>query len=106
MLSMHGMDVQYGDESLERLVFDPRFGGKLPPEVVTRYRRVIAFIRRAADERDLRAWPALHFEKLKVRMAGQYSMRLNRQWRVLADIEGTAGNKNVVIRKIENHYSD
>lgn len=106
MLHMYGMDVQYDNENLERLVFDPKFGGRLPPEVVTRYRKVVAFIRRATDERDLRAWPALHFEKLKVRMAGQYSMRLNRQWRLLADIEGTAGSKKVVIRKIENHYSD
>jgi plasmid maintenance system killer protein len=43
---------------------------------------------------------------LKEIMDGEYSMRLNRQWRLLADLEGTAPNKIVVLRKIDNHYSN
>lgn len=100
------MEVRFSDADLDRLESDPRFTANLPPEVVTRYRKVLNFIRHAMDERDLRAWPALHFEKLKQTMDGDYSMRLNRQWRLLADIEGTAPNKIVIVRKIENHYSD
>ncbi len=100
------MDVRFGDDDLDRLETDARFTAKLPPEVVTRYRKVLHFIRQAVDERELRAWPALHFEKLEEPMEGDYSMRLNRQWRVLADLEGTAPKKVVVIQKIDNHYSD
>lgn len=100
-----GMEVRFGDSDLDRLESDARFTANLPPEVVTRYRKVLNFIRNAVDERDLRGWPALHFEKLKEPMDGDYSMRLNLQWRLLADLEGTAPNKVVVLQKIENHYS-
>lgn len=100
------MEIRFGDDDLDRLESDARFSANLPPEVVTRYRKVLNFIRQATDERDLRAWPALHFEKLKEPMDGDYSMRLNRQWRILADLEGTAPNKIVIVRKIENHYGD
>jgi len=96
------MDVRFGDNDLERLVFDPRFSGRLPPEVVTRYRKVVAFLRRAKDEQDVRAWPGLRFEKLKEDLAGEYSMRLNRQWRLLADLEGST---TIILQKIDNHYS-
>lgn len=100
------MEVRFGDDDLDRLEFDPRFTANLPPEVVTRYRKVLYFIRQATDERELRAWPALRFEKLKEAKDGEYSMRLNRQWRLLADLEGSAPNKIVVLRKIDNHYGD
>ena len=100
------MEVRFGDDDLDRLESEARFTANLPPEVVTRYRKVLSFIRQAMDERDLRAWPALHFEKLKKPMEGDYSMRLNRQWRILADLEGIAPTKIVVVRKIENHYGD
>ena len=100
------MEVRFGDDDLDRLESDPRFTANLPAEVVTRYRKVLYFIRQATDERELRAWPALHFEKLTEAMDGEYAMRLNRQWRLLADLEGTAPNKIVVLRKIDNHYSD
>ena len=79
------MEVRFGDDDLDRLESEARFTASLPPEVVTRYRKVLSFIRQAMDERDLRAWPALHFEKLKKPMEGDYSMRLNRQWRILAE---------------------
>ena len=100
------MEVRFGDADLDRLESDARYTANFPPEVVTRYRKVVGFIRQATDERDLRAWPALHFEKLTERMDGDYSMRLNRQWRLLADLEGTAPNKIVILQKIDNHYSD
>jgi proteic killer suppression protein len=100
------MEVRFGDDDLDRLESDPRFTANLPPEVVTRYRKVLNFIRHAMDERDLRAWPALRFEKLKERMDGAYSMRLNLQWRLLVDLEGTAPNKIVVVQKIDNHYGE
>jgi len=100
------MEVRFGDDDLWRLETDPRFTAHLPPEVVTPYRRVLHFLRQAVDERDLRAWPALHFEKLEHPMEGEYSMRLNRQWRLLADMEGSAPKKVIILQKIENHYED
>ena len=100
------MEVCFGDDALDRLEVDPKFTARLPAEVVKAYRKVLNFIRQAADERDLRSWKALHFEKLEADKEGQYSLRLNRQWRLVVEFEGQSPTKTVVIRKIEKYHKD
>lgn len=97
-----GMEVRFEDADLDRLETDARFTARKPPEVVTAYRKVLHYIRQAIDERDLRAWPSLHFEKYE----DFHSLRLNRQWRMVIDIEGEAPRKTIVIKKVENYHKD
>lgn len=101
-----GMEVRFGNDDLDRLEADARFTAHLPPEVVKAYRKVLNYIRQAVDERDFRAWPALHFEKLEADMEGLHSLRLNRQWRIVIELEGSAPNKVIIIRKVDNYHSD
>jgi len=101
-----GMEVRFEDDDLDRLETDPHFTARLPPEVVKAYRKVLNYIRQAVDERDFRAWPALHFEKLGAAMKGQHSLRLNRQWRLIIVLEGTAPKKRIVVRRVENYHGD
>lgn len=98
------MDVQFEDADLERLEADVRFDRGLPREVVKKFRMRLQFLRQAEDERDLYAMKSLHFEALKGKRAGQRSLRLNDQWRLIVRIEGTAPEKSIVILSIEDYH--
>jgi len=100
------MDVRFADDDLDRLETDPKFTARLPAEIVKAYRKVLNYIRQAADERDLRNWSSLHFEKLEADREGQHSLRLNRQWRLVVELEGLAPQKVVVICAVENYHND
>ncbi len=52
----------------------------------------------AGSLNDLRALPSNHLEALKDDRAGQFSIRINKQWRLCFEWpEGTAGPSNVEI---------
>ena len=54
----------------------------LPLDVQTVGRRKLRMINSARDQRDLRSPPGNRLELLKGDRAGQYSVRINRQWGV------------------------
>lgn len=97
------MDVRFRDETLECLELDPQATGGHSEAVVTAFRKRVQFIRAAKDERDFYAWRSLHFEKLKGDRTHQYSMRLNKQWRLILELEDTAP-KTVIIVNIEDYH--
>ena len=47
---------------------------------------------------------SLHFEKLKGDRTHQHSMRLNKQWRLIIELEGVAPNKLVAVISIEDYH--
>ena len=57
-------------------------------------------IRAATDERVLRAWKSLHFEKI----GDEHSIRLNGQWRLMLDFEGEGVNKTVIVLGIKDYH--
>lgn len=93
------MEIAYDDESLERLETDPTYTAGFGDAIVKAFRKRIQQIRAAIDERTFYALRSLNFEKLKGNREGQYSMRLNDQWRLIVKLEGTAPSK--VIRVVE-----
>jgi len=64
----------------------------------------VNFIRQAQDERDLRAWASLHFEKLKGARSHQHSIKLNDQWRLILEFEGEAPSKTLALVAIEDYH--
>jgi proteic killer suppression protein len=86
------MEVSFADEDLDRLEVDVAFSGGFGSEVVRGYRKALWAIRAAADIRDLYRG-GLRCEKLSGDRAGQFSVRLNKQWRlifvVVTDAQGT-----------------
>jgi toxin HigB-1 len=72
------MDVDFKDESSDRLETDPSFSAGFGDVVVKAYRKRIQQIRAANDERTFYALKSLHFEKLHGDREG-HSMRLNDQ---------------------------
>ena len=62
------------------------------------------FVRSAKDERDFRSMRSMHFEELKGKRRGEYSLRLNDQFRLVMTLEGRGPTKKVRITGIEDYH--
>ena len=60
-------------------------------------------LRAIADERDLYRNKGMHFEKYQA-VPSQHSIRLNKQYRLIVELEGDAPNKTVVIVKVTDYH--
>src|SRR6266581_8859912 len=99
------MEVRFDDDDdLDRLETDPAFTGGRPPAVVKAFRKVMQFIRAAADERDFFAMRSLHFEKLKGARDHQRSVRLNDQWRLVLEIIHGQPKNRIRVCGIEDYH--
>lgn len=64
------------------IIFDRRFSKKLPNNIHRVALRKLVMLHHAVTINDLRSPPANHLEALKGKRKGQYSIRINQQWRV------------------------
>jgi len=64
-------------------IFLCQLSKKLPLEIQRTDRRKLIYLDDAEDLQDLRAPPGNMLEKLKGDRAGQYSIRINDQWRII-----------------------
>lgn len=64
------------------LIFQGRFSTKLPHDIQRTARRKLLYLHDAEDLRDLLAPPGNRLEKLSGDRQGQYSIRINDQWRI------------------------
>ena len=63
-------------------VWEGRRSRKLPPDIQAVALRKLMMLNRARTLQDLRVPPANRLEPLKAKRAGQWSIRINRQWRI------------------------
>lgn len=98
------MDVVFQDELLQQVEIDPNTDCGHGEAVTNGFRKRMQSIRAALDERDFYAQKSLRFEKLKGQRDHQRSMRINDQWRLIVEIEGTAPKKTVRIVGIEDYH--
>jgi len=63
-------------------IFQGKTSNKLPKDIQRTARRKLLYLDDAEDLRDLLAPPGNRLEKLKGDRAGQYSIRINDQWRI------------------------
>jgi toxin HigB-1 len=101
------MDVEFSDKDLDRLEIDGQFTANLSQALVKAYRKKIQAIRAASDERDFYKQRSFNFEELQGKRKGQYSIRLNDQYRlVFKFLTGNPepGVKTVVIMCIEDYH--
>lgn len=98
------MDVRFADDRLQELEADPSSAAGFGQDVVRSYRKKLQFIRAAMDEREFYAMKSLHFEKLQGKRSHQRSVRLNKQWRLVIELEETQARKVVVIVSIEDYH--
>ncbi|MGD0752276.1 MAG: type II toxin-antitoxin system RelE/ParE family toxin [Anaerolineales bacterium] len=73
---------------------------KLPKEIQRTARRKLIYLDDAEDLQDLFAPPGNRLEKLKGTKSGQYSIRINDQWRICFD---WVGNKARNVEIVDYH---
>jgi addiction module HigA family antidote len=74
------------DETVK--VFHRQFSRKLPLDIQTVALRKLRMLNNAYTMADLRVPPANHLEKLTGNRTGQYSIRINQQWRICFEWRG------------------
>lgn len=70
-------------------LFDGRFSRRIPTELQRTAARKLEMLDAATSMQALLAPPSNRLEKLKGDRAGEYSIRINRQWRVCFRWSGT-----------------
>jgi toxin HigB-1 len=98
------MEAEFDDPDLKKLWADPKHNAGYAQPLVKSYRKKVQAIIAAKDERDLYQMKSLHFEKLKGDRAGQHSMRLNDQWRLIVELRGEGRNKRVGVVEIVDYH--
>lgn len=98
------MEVRFHDASLDRLETEPDFTAGFDQAIVRAFRLRMQIIRAATDERAFYALKSLHFEKLNGARSHQHSVRLNKQWRLILEFDGSGSTKVVCIIAIEDYH--
>ena len=96
------MKVRYADSQTELIETDQAHRLRLPVVVIKMARRRIRVLRQCRDERDIRAIPSFHYEKLSGERDGQKSIRINDQWRIILHVDRECDPIEI---EISNHYS-
>ena len=77
------MIVGFRDRWLEEFFIRDLLSRNIPPDLEARLFRKLQLLDDANCDADLRIPPSNHFEKLRGNLAGQYSIRVNDQWRLI-----------------------
>lgn len=99
------MRLYYATKHLDRLASDKTYRPKgVHPDVVRAYRKTVGLVAAATTRHDLRAMKALRLEKLKGDRRGQYSMRVNDQWRIIASFEAEDGEWTITLLELIDYH--
>jgi toxin HigB-1 len=94
------MEVEFYDKTLALVETDRAMETRLPIAVINSLRQKLVVIRAAPDDRTLRNWKSLHYEKLE---GDERSIRLNKQYRLIFTISVDSGNTKMMILWVWDH---
>jgi toxin HigB-1 len=77
------MIAGFRDDWLRAFFENDEAGAKIPGDLRDRLFRKLQMLDDAETEGDLRVPPSNHFEKLKGKLEGWHSIRVNQQWRLI-----------------------
>jgi proteic killer suppression protein len=98
------MEVLFADSALALIETEEAGKTKLPVAVIKSARRKLTVLRAATDDRSLRNWKSLHYEKLKGEREGMRSIRLNDQFRMVFVLDESTNPHTVTIMAIEDYH--
>lgn len=98
------MEIVFADETLALIETDEAGATRLPVAVIKSARRKLTVLRAAIDDRSLRNWKSLHYEKLRGGREGQRSIRLNDQFRMVFALNERTDPQTVTIIAIEDYH--
>ncbi len=91
-----GMIVSFRDHWLRAFFVDDTRSRRIPPDLEDRLFRRLQMLDDATSDQDLRIPPSNHFEKLSGSMAGFHCVRVNKQWRLIFQWDGSRGEASGV----------
>jgi len=105
------MKVRFKTLELEKFYFTPidELKGKLPiqKEIIRQYQRKVRNLTIISSLEELKSFRSLKFEPLKGDLKGNYSIRLNKQYRLIFSIEKEVNGSYIVevifISEISKH---
>lgn len=98
------MRFEFKEKDLLLLYTEEKGVRRYPPDVVEGFFEVMAIIDSAKNESDIRAYKHLHFEKLRGNRAGQHSLKLDKQFRLIVKIEKDEHGKLLWIIEIVDYH--
>ncbi len=97
------MDVEFANSDLEEME-ENGVNCNYSDAIGNGFRKVLRFIRSAVDERDFRSMRSLNFEKLQGDRSGQYSFRVNQQWRLVVEITKARPKNTIRLLGITDYH--
>jgi proteic killer suppression protein len=94
------MEIEFRDKTLALVETDRAPETHLPLAVINSLRDKLIYLRAAADERSLRNWKSLHYEKME---DDERSIRINKQFRLIFTIDTTSKPNKMTILRVWNH---
>jgi toxin HigB-1 len=94
------MEIEFRDKTLALVETDQAPETRLPLAVINSLRDKLVFIRAAPDERSLRNWKSLHYEKMEEE---ERSIRINKQFRLIFTIDTASKPNKMTILRVWNH---
>jgi len=85
------MISSFRDDWLRAFFVDDVRSRNIPPDLESRLFRKLQMIDDATTDLDLRVPPSNHFEKLRGKLEGLHSIRVNKQWRLVFRWDGRCG---------------
>ena len=98
------MRIAFADEKLALIETEEAGVTRLPVAVIKSARRKLTVLKAAPDDRSLRNWKSLHYEKLRGEREGQRSIRLNDQYRMVFDLDEKTDPPTITILQIEDYH--
>jgi proteic killer suppression protein len=98
------MELEFEDSELEDLAFNERYAGKFSPALVKMVRRCLNYLIQAPDRRAIYSYPGYHTEKLKGKLQGLYSLRLNKQYRLIIKFVSEGKAEIIRVLRIEDYH--
>lgn len=98
------MEVVFADAALALIETDRAGTTRLSVAIIKSARRKLTVLRAAPDERSLRNWKSLHYEKLRGGRDGQRSVRLNDQFRLVFTLDEGTKPPTITILSIEDYH--
>jgi proteic killer suppression protein len=85
------MIVSFRDEWLRAFFVQDIQSRNIPPDLASRLFRKLQMMDDATTDQDLRVPPSNHFEKLRGKLAGFHSIRVNKRWRLVFRWDSSRG---------------
>jgi toxin HigB-1 len=98
------MKVEIRDRRLALIRTDEAHKTGLPFAVIKSAREKLVVLEAAPNELTLRNWKSLHYEKLDGDRKGQRSIRLNKQFRMVFELDESCEPPTLIIVEVGDYH--